>query len=180
MNIGLRSEVGMTERRRRGRDRRSLVDAMHHLDDIVAELQRIPSRPGLARTLAVGGVVFHRFFGGDAQVWHDRRRDKGCSVRLLARTKGCPFSKSALCEAVSVYFALSEVPSVQRFGHVRTGHVVTVLALEAEARRYMLEIAERERLSVRALRQRVAARRASIGQRMARNPASMKRSSNSS
>jgi hypothetical protein len=77
-------------------------------------------------------------------------------VRLLARTRGCHFSKSALSEAVSVYVALAEVPRARTFGHVRASHVVTVLSLEGAERKRLLEIAELERLSVRKLRQRVA------------------------
>jgi hypothetical protein len=138
------------------------------LEAIVSELRDIERRTGIERTLAIGGLVLDRFFGGDPKVWRDRRRNKNNSIRRLAQRKDCPFSKSALHEAVAVYVASLALPCVRTFGHITASHVASVLKLEQDERESMLERAERERWTVRELRSNVVERRRSDGERRGR------------
>jgi hypothetical protein len=138
------------------------------LDRVVTELCEIERRSGIDRTLAIGELILTRFFDSDASVWRDRRRNKNNSIRRIADRKDCPYCKSALNEAVAVYVAALELPCVRTFGHIRASHLASVLKLPSEQRRSMLEDAERERWSVRELRQRVVVKRQLQGERRGR------------
>lgn len=138
------------------------------LDRVVTELCEIERRSGIDRTLAIGELILTRFFDGDARAWRDRRRNKNNSIRRIADRKDCPYCKSALNEAVAVYVAALELPCVRTFGHIRASHLASVLKLPGEQRRSMLEDAERERWSVRELRQRVVLERQVQGERRGR------------
>jgi hypothetical protein len=107
---------------------------------------------GMARTLAVGEVLLRRYFGGDPEVWRDRRRNKGKSLRALAARDDCPLSKSALSEAVRVYVAVGTLPCVRQFTHVGSSHVIAVLCLPEAAREALLMAAEANRWTVRQFR----------------------------
>jgi hypothetical protein len=154
----------------RALDRRTAprVENSTVLDQVVAELREIDRRTGIDRTLAIGELVLNRFFGGDPTVWRDRRRNKNNSIRRLASRKDCPFCRSALNEALGVYVAVLELPCVRTFGHIYASHVACVLALPLTERQGILEIAEREQLSVRELRQRVVRMRRDRGERRGR------------
>lgn len=140
------------------------------LDRAVATLREIERRSGIERTLAIGELILTEFFAGDPRAWRDRRRNKNNSVRRLADRKDCPFCKSALNEAVAVYVAVRELPCVRTFGHITASHVASVLKLPGEQRQAMLERAERERWSVRELRENVVLRRRAEGERRGRPP----------
>jgi hypothetical protein len=135
---------------------------------VVNELCEIARRTGIERTFAIGELILTRFFGGDASAWHDRRRNKNNSVRRLAEREDCPFSKSALNEAIAVHVAVLGLPCVRTFGHISASHVASVLRVSPEARQGILEVADRERWSVRELKQRVVALRRSQGERRGR------------
>jgi hypothetical protein len=143
------------------------IDAAR-LDTIVATLREIERRSGIERTLAVGELVLTQFFAGDPLLFRDRRRNKNCSIRRLAARTDCPFSKSALNEAVAVCIAARELACVRTFGHIGASHVASVLSLPSEQQREMLEAAEFERLSVRELRRRVVGVRRASGERRGR------------
>lgn len=138
------------------------------LDRVIAELQEIERRTGIDRTIAIGELILSRFFGGDPAAWRDRRRNKNNSVRRLAGRGDCPFSKSALHEAVGVYVGVLALPAIRRFAHVSTSHVASVLQLPESAREELLERAERDRWSVRELRQNVVSLRRTDGERRGR------------
>ena len=138
------------------------------LDGVVAQLKEIERRTGIERTLAIGELVLTQFFGRNPAAWRDRRRNKNNSIRRLAERKDCPFGRSALNEAVGVYVAVVALPCVRTYGHVCASHVAAVLRLPVAERDHMLELAERERWSVRELRQRVVEHRRSGGERRGR------------
>jgi hypothetical protein len=138
------------------------------LEAIVTDLRDIERRTGIERTLAIGNLILDRFFGGDANTWRDRRRNKSNSIRRLAQRTDCPFSKSALHEAVAIYVASLALPCVRTFGHITASHVASVLKLDQSERESMLERAERERWTVRELRTNVVERRRSSGERRGR------------
>jgi hypothetical protein len=138
------------------------------LGRVVHELCEIARRTGIERTFAIGELILTRFFEGDASAWHDRRRNKNNSVRRLAERKDCPFSKSALNEAIAVHVAVLGLPCVRTFGHISASHVASVLRIAPEARQSILEEADREQWSVRELKQRVVARRRAEGERRGR------------
>jgi hypothetical protein len=138
------------------------------LERVLAELRGIARQAGLERTLAVGELILTQFFGGDAAAWQDRRRNKNNSIRRLADREDCPFSKSALHEAVAVYVASLDLPCVRTLGHIGSAHVVTVMGLPPAAREPTLLTVQRERLSVRELRRRVVGMRRAEGERRGR------------
>jgi hypothetical protein len=144
------------------------VDEPALIDHVVSKLCEIERRTGIDRTLAIGELILSQFFGGDAAVWRDRRRNKNNSIRRLADRSDCPLCRSALGEAVAVYVASLQMPCVRTFGHIGGSHVACVLHLCGKEREALLEQAERERLSVRELRKRVASLRKSSGERRGR------------
>ena len=138
------------------------------LEQVVAELKELERRTGIERTLAIGELILGRFFGADTAAWRERRRNKNNSIRRLASRSDCPLSKSALHEAVGVYVAVLDMPSVRTSGHISASHVATVLRLPASTRVRLLQHAECERWSVRDLRKNVVALRRSEGERRGR------------
>lgn len=139
-----------------------------NLEEVITRLTEIERRTGLERTLAIGELVLTRFFNGDAKVWRSRGRRKDSSIRRLASHANCPFGKSALHEAVGVFVAVRELPSVRTSGHITASHIACVLSLPLEHRKQILERVERERLSVRQLREVVVSQRRAEGERRGR------------
>jgi hypothetical protein len=121
----------------------------------LAELQDINRRRGLERTLAVGELILREFFGSDPRAWREQSRKKANSIRKLALRPDCPFRKSTLNEAVGVYVAVLEQPSLRQASHVTASHIASVLRLPPPDRERLLDEAEREHWSVRQLRTKV-------------------------
>jgi hypothetical protein len=142
------------------------------LDDVIKEIQAIARKTGLERSLAVGRLVFRRFFGGSIQAWKERRRNKNNSVRRLAEHPACPLSKSAINQAIGIYVAVEALPCVQTFGHIGSSHVAAVLHLDVDAQRHWLERAEGNRWGVRQLTEQVTQDRRQSGERRGRPKAS--------
>jgi hypothetical protein len=138
------------------------------LERVSHELRAIERQNGIERTLAIGGLILAEFFDGNPAIWRDRRRGKHHSIRRLAERSDCPYSKSSLNEALAVYVASLELPCVRTFGHIGASHVASVLTLPVAEQRTMLEKAERERLSVRELREHVVSARRDAGERRGR------------
>lgn len=138
------------------------------LDRVVADLRELQRQGGLERTLSIGELILNQFFGGDSAAWRDRRRNKNNSIRRLANRRDCPFSKSALNEAVAVYVASLALPCVRTFGHIGAAHVAAVLKLPVTQREQMLSRAESDCLSVRELRREVVVLRRAEGERRGR------------
>lgn len=130
------------------------------IDEVVQELCAIERRAGIDRVLEIGQLILERFFDGNPSSWRDRRRNKEASIRRLAQREDCPYCKSALNEAVAVYVAVTEMPCVRSFGHVRPSHIAAVLQLPRPDMVETLHVAERERWSVRELKAHVLERRA--------------------
>ena len=142
------------------------------LERVVQEPQEIQRGTGLERTLAEGRVVMSGFFADNPQLWKDRRRNKNNSIRRLAERPDCPFCKSALNEAVGVYVAVVGLPCVRTFGHITANHIAATLVLTEQERSDVLERAERERWSVREIKQQVVTLRRTNGERRGRLTAS--------
>jgi len=140
------------------------------LDKVVAELREIDRRTGIDRSLAIGELILTQFFEGSASAWRNRRRNKNNSIRRLAGRPECPFCRSALNEAVSVYVAVAALPCVRTFGHITASHVAAVLRLPIDAQKQILEEADKAGWSVRELRQRVVLLRRADGERRGRPP----------
>lgn len=139
------------------------VSPTERIAPLVAELQAINRRRGFDRTLAVGELILKEFFGGDPAAWREQSRKKAQSLRRLAARGDCPFRKSTLNEAVSVYVALLEQPNLRRSELITASHIASVLRLAAADRERLLEQAERERWSVRQLRSHVRSQASSHG-----------------
>lgn len=138
------------------------------IEQAVTKLREIERRTGLERTLAIGALVLETFFGGDEQLWRNRRRNKNNSIRRLASHRDCPFCKSALNDAIGVYVAVGVLPCVRTFGHITSSHVTAVLRLPASERESALREAEAQRWSVRQLCERVTTARRVEGERRGR------------
>jgi hypothetical protein len=138
------------------------------ITEVVKELREIHRKTGLERALAIGQIVLQRFFGGSPPVWHERRKNKNNSVRRIAEHPGCPLSRSALNEAISVYVAAQSLPCVQTSGHITASHIAAVTFLEVENQRAWLDRAERGRLSVRQLKEGIRLERHEAGERRGR------------
>jgi hypothetical protein len=142
------------------------------LDRVVTKLREIQRTSGLDRTVAVGALIFHEFFEDDPEQWRDRRRNKNHSIRRLAEREDCPLCKSALNEAVGVYVALAAMPHVRTSGHITASHIAAALAIPPEDRQEVIDMAERNKWSVRELKQRVVELRRLGGERRGRPNAS--------
>lgn len=151
-----------------GAPRRLAGNAASNMDRVVVRLKEIERRTGLERTLAIGELVLTQFFDGSPAAWRTRGRNKDSSIRRLASHADCPFGKSALHEAIGVYVAVCELPSVRTSGHITASHVASVLRLAANQRQTILEQAEREHWGVRQLRQAVVSLRRAEGERRGR------------
>jgi hypothetical protein len=138
------------------------------LDRVVANLCDIQRGSGLQKTLAIGELILTHFYGGNPSEWRDRRRNKNNSIRRLAARDDCPFSRSALNEAVTVYVASRTLPCVLTFGHIGAGHVAAVLKLPQDEREAMLVRAEREQMGIREFRRIVVKFRRTDGERRGR------------
>ena len=138
------------------------------LSEVADKLKSIERTTALARTLAIGEVILNRFFGGDPNVWRERRRNKNNSIRRLAERPDCPYGKSALNEAVGVFVSVRHLPCVFSLEHISASHVGAVLRLPHTERERMLRRADEERWSVRQLRLEVVRLNRSVGERRGR------------
>lgn len=138
------------------------------LVQVVARLREIERSTGLERTLAIGELILNQFFGGDAHVWRDRRRNKNNSIRRLAERPDCPYGKSALNEAIGIFVSVRNLPCVRTFGHVSSSHVAAVLRLPSVEQEPMLRRAESQRWSVRELKREVVLANRNVGERRGR------------
>ena len=131
------------------------LDEPAEIDAVVAQLCAIERAVGLERSIAIGQLILHRFFGGSADLWRARSKKKNNSVRRIALHPACPLSRSSLSEAIGVYVVARELPFVRTSGHIGASHVVAVLGLGREAQRTWLERTALHRWSVRELRERI-------------------------
>src|SRR5882724_706101 len=127
----------------------------HELDAVVDEIREIERKNSLDRTVAIGRLVLHRFFGGSTEAWRERRRNKNNSVRRLAQHPLCPLSRSGLNQAIGIFLAAESLTLDQTFGHIGPSHIGAVLHLNPEEQKQWLERASDERWSVRQLKEQV-------------------------
>jgi hypothetical protein len=125
------------------------------LSGVVQELKLIHQRSGIAAVAAVGELVLSRFFAGSVEAFQSAERRKDRSLRRLARCEGCPYSKSALHQAVRIHLVRLTNPIVQTYGHIGPSHIAVTLVLMDSERNTLLAVAETQRWSVRQLRQEV-------------------------
>jgi hypothetical protein len=144
-------------------------------DEVAEEIRVIVRHTGLEQTLAIGRLVLDRFFDGSVASWRERRNHKNNSVRRLAKSPGCPLSRSALNQAIGIYAVTVAVPSVLTLRHIEASHIAVVLPLRAaEQERWLFE-AQTRRWSVRQLRDAVRAERRDQGERRGRPRATAQR-----
>jgi len=118
---------------------------------LLEDLKAITHEKTFQRTLMIGQLMLERLFGGSAQLWHDRRRNKLNSVRRLADMPECSMSRSALSQAISVYVAVQRLPRVRSFENIGASHVASVLSLPALEQEQWLWLANGQHWSVRRL-----------------------------
>ena len=142
------------------------------LDAAVAEIREIDRRGGMERTVAIGRLVLHRFFGGSVEAWRHRSKHKNNSVRRIAQHPLCPLSRSAINQAIGIFVAFQTLACDQTFGHIGPSHIAVVLHLDPRAQRRWIERAEREGWSVRELKDCVTRQRREAGEKRGRPRAS--------
>lgn len=125
------------------------------LNGVVQELKLIHQRSGIASVAAVGELILTRFFEGSVSSFQSSERRKDRSLRRLARCAGCPYSKSALHQAVRIHLVRLTNPAVQTYGHIGPSHIAVTLVLSEAERNSLLYAAELNHWSVRQLRQEV-------------------------
>jgi hypothetical protein len=140
---------------------------------VALKVEEIDRGHGWARAIALGQLVLNELFGGSAADWMSRKpRDN--SLRRLANHPKCPLRKSALAEALGVYIATIDDPTLKDNHQLTPSHVARVLQFEPSTRKRLLKEAEDNRLSVRAFGERVKQVRDGANARFAR-PASSSR-----
>jgi len=144
----------------------SLTDA--DLNDVACELRDIIHRSQWDRVLAIGKLIFRRFFNDDESAWRERRRNKDCSIRRLAERSDCPFAKSALTQAVGIHVLCSKHPEARGSGRVTPTHVGKILGLDPSVAVPMLRMADEGGWSVRELGAEATRVRKSLGERRGR------------
>ncbi|HEX9297146.1 MAG TPA: hypothetical protein VF881_14985, partial [Polyangiaceae bacterium] len=150
----------------------SYLGEPRELDSVVRELQAMQRTTGLEWTLAIGGLVLNRFFGGSVQAWRERRKNKNNSVRRLAEHPECPLSRAAINQSIGIFVIVESLPCVRTFSHIGSAHVAAVFHLDKDAQRDWLERAERGSWGVRQPRDEVTRHRRESGERRGRPKAS--------
>lgn len=140
----------------------------NELDTVVDQIREIERRNSLERTIAIGKLVLHSFFGGSMDAWRERRRNKNNSVRRLAQHPLCPISRSGLNQAIGIFLAVEALNLDQTFGHIGSSHIAAVLHLSSEDQKRWLERAHEEGWSVRELKEHVTSDRRATGERRGR------------
>jgi hypothetical protein len=140
------------------------------IDAVVEQLRTMESQVGLDRCVAIGGLILQRFFGGSAEIWRTRSRNKNNSVRRIAQHPDCPLSKSSLSEAIGVAIVVQELPFVRTSGHIGASHVACVLRLRADEQQMWLKRATLHRWGVRELRAQIQSQRLASRGRAGQRP----------
>lgn len=145
---------------------RALTDA--DLNDVACELRNIIHRSQWDKILAIGQLIFRRFFNEDEAAWRERRRNKDHSIRRLAERSDCPFAKSALTQAVGIHVLCSKYPEARGSGRVTPTHVGKILGLDPDVAVPLLRTADERGWSVRELGTEATRVRKSLGERRGR------------
>jgi len=136
------------------------------LRKIAAELRGITHGSSWSRTLATGELILKHFFAGSIEEWQTHRRHKEASIRRLANRPDCPFGRSALSEAVSIYVARRDLPEC--VNELTPSHVAIALRLPVAQRLALIEQAVTETWSVREMRAKALILKRSDGERRGR------------
>jgi hypothetical protein len=104
--------------------------------------------------LRVGELILQRLYGGDMTRWQSRGR-KDVSFRKLEKHPDLPFKASMLSRAVSMYVLSLRRPDLLQLRNVSQTHLQEILNLAPELQDRLLDRVEREKLSVRRLREAV-------------------------
>ena len=144
----------------------SLTDA--DLDKVAGELRDVVHRSQWDRILAIGKLIFRRFFNDDEASWRERRRNKDRSIRRLAERPDCPLAKSALTQAVGIHVLCSKHPEARGSGQITPTHVGKILGLEPKVAVPLLQLADEHGWSVRELAIEATRIRKSLGERRGR------------
>jgi hypothetical protein len=131
-------------------------------------LRDIIQRSQWDKILAIGKLIFRRFFNDDEAAWRERRRNKDRSIRRLAERSDCPFAKSALTQAVGIHVLCSKYPEARGSGWITPTHVGKILGLEPSVAVPLLRLADERGLSVRELGAEATRVRKSLGERRGR------------
>jgi len=138
------------------------------LQRVADELKTIAYDSQWERVLAIGRLVFGRFFRNDEGMWRERRRNKDHSIRRLADRPGCPFGKSALTEAVGIYVFCNKHPQVRTFVRITPTHVAKALGLEPAQTLKLLQAGQAEGWSVKDVAAAATRLRKEMGDRRGR------------
>lgn len=127
------------------------------LSHVAQQIRQAEYDTGWSRTVTIGRIVLDSLFEGKPDIWERQGHSGAMSLRQLAERDDCPLKKSALAQTIGTYVVVLEDPAVRTCGHLSPSHVACTLPLERAARRKVLREAVENRLSVRALAERVRA-----------------------
>jgi hypothetical protein len=132
-----------------------LVPRQPDVEGLVTELRRIYVGAGVELAVNMGRLIIERLFCGDLERWRSRGR-KDVSFRKLEKHPDLPFRASTLSRAVAIYMLSKRRGDLSGFRHVRPSHLHEIARLTEEDQDKLLAIAEKERWSMRRLREEVA------------------------
>jgi hypothetical protein len=114
-------------------------------------LNEIVRESGWSRTIAIGDLLVARVFGEETDAFGAPREVcKHPSIRKLAQRDDCPLRKTALAQAIGVYFVVKKEPDLREIG-LTPAHVALVVSFPSEQRHEILARAASEKWSVRTL-----------------------------
>ncbi|HEY3496792.1 MAG TPA: hypothetical protein VGK73_18970 [Polyangiaceae bacterium] len=138
------------------------------IGEVLVELRTIDHRSRWDRTLAIGKLIFVRFFQEDERRWQTRQRNKNESIRRLAAKPDCPYGKSMLTQAVGVYLFCLAHREIEYAEPLTPTHVGSVLGLESQEAVRLLETGRTRAWSAREIAAAATRIRRSQGERRGR------------
>lgn len=155
----------------------SLSIADHEIERIIEALRAIEHTSAWDRVLRIGEIVFEGLAGGNERAWFSRSREKSVSLRRIASSPDCPFQRSSLSSAVSVYLFVKTKPEIVSLSGIKPTHVAQVVTLDSKRATALLDATSRNAWSVRDLSAQVRALRKELGERRGRPVASVEHKS---
>lgn len=149
----------------------------HEIERIIEALRTIDHTSAWDRVLKVGEIVFEGLAEGNERAWYSRSREKSVSLRRIASNPACPFQRSALRSAVSVYLFVKTNPEILNLGGIKPTHVAQVVTLESRRAAALLSATSQNAWSVRELSSQIRTLRKELGERRGRPVTSVERRS---
>jgi hypothetical protein len=130
--------------------RQEPVPTQEEVDLVVAQIRQVCRNSTLEFALHVGAIIIHNFYGGELKDWR-LRGAKAPSFRRLAQHPELPLSPGALCRCVAVFELCDRLNAAARFRRLGASHFRMVLGLDGKTQEQLLEMANKQHWTVKAL-----------------------------